>query len=270
MRGSPSTEQPVGRQPIFNVPGAILAMLAVLVAVHAGRSLLADDLDDWLTLALAFIPARYSGAADQLPGGTLAALFSPLTHMLLHGDWAHLGLNAAWLLVFGTIVARRLGQARSVLFTIVTGVVGALAFLVFNWGAVLPMVGASGAISGLMGGAIRLLHAVMRVGAMRDIGVAANFVPLPGVRETLRDRQVLIIVGVTLATNLALGASGSLLTPGSAGIAWEAHLGGFAVGLLAFGVFDPGPRPLPPNPQVSEPHSEETPAARGPTGRNGA
>lgn len=251
MRGFPSFERPADRQPIFNVPGAILALLTVLIAIHAGRSLLPDDIDDWLTLAMAFIPARYSGAADQMPGGVFAALSSPLTHMLVHGDWAHLALNAAWLLVFGTIVARRLGNVRSILFTLVTGIAGALAFLVLHWGAWLPMVGASGAISGLMGGAIRLLHAVMTVGAMRDIGVAADFVELPSVRETLGDRQVLIIVGVTLATNLALGASGSFLTPGSAGIAWEAHLGGFAVGLLAFGLFDPGPkRSPPPIPQV--------------------
>ena len=233
------------------MPGVILAMLVLLAGIHIVGDLLPDDDNTWFTLALAFIPARYAGAAEQLPGGLWSAAGSPFTHMLLHADWMHLGLNAAWLLVFGAIVARRLGTVRVIVFTLVTGLAGALAFLAVHWGALLPMVGASGAVSGLMGGAIRLLNAVFRAGAIREMAVAANFVPLASVSETLRDRQVLAIIGVTLATNLALGASGSLLTPGSAGVAWEAHLSGFALGLLAFGLFDPGPRPLSDLPPVA-------------------
>ena len=234
------------REPIFNVPGIILVMIGLLGAVHAARVyLLSDDDDTLATLAMAFIPARYTGAMDQLPGGWWSALYSPFTHMLVHADATHLGLNSAWLLVFGTFVARRLGLLRTLIFTILTGLAGALTFTLMHWGALLPMVGASGAVSGLMGGAIRLMHAVMRVGALREMAVAAQFVPLGSVPEALRDRQVLTIIGVTLALNLALGASGNLLTPGSGGIAWEAHLGGFLAGLLGFGLIDPGPRPLP-------------------------
>jgi membrane associated rhomboid family serine protease len=246
VRGSPKTP----REPIFNVPGVILAMLTVLSLVHGGRLLLSDEDDSWLTLALAFIPARYGAALDQLPGGWASAFFSPLTHMLVHADFTHLGLNAAWLLVFGAIVARRLGSWRLVVFTVLTGLAGALGFGLLHWGALLPMVGASGAVSGLMGGAIRLLHAILRAGAARELAVAVPYVPLASVAETMRDRQVLVIVGVTLVTNLALGATGSILTPGSGGIAWEAHLAGFAAGLLGFGLIDPGPRPLPELPEL--------------------
>lgn len=248
------------REPIFNVPGAILAMVAVLVAVHLARLyVLTEDQDMYATLAMAFIPARYTGAMSQLPGGLAAAIYSPVAHMLVHADATHLGLNAVWLLVFGAIVARRLGALRLVLFTLVTGAIGAMTFALGHWGALLPMVGASGAVSGLMGGAIRLLHAVTRVGAMRDAAFAANFVPLAGIGETLRDRQVLIIVGVMFAINLVLGASGDLLTPGNGGIAWESHLGGFLAGLIGFGAIDPGPRPLPPLPD-QEPRTAQPPA----------
>lgn len=240
------------REPIFNVPGVILAMLVVLVAIQGVREILSDDDDTWLTLAAAFIPARYTGSLAQLPGGMFSAVLSPFTHMLIHADWTHLAVNAAWLLVFGSIVARRLGAWRTVLFTLLTGLAGVAAFGLLHVGALLPMVGASGAVSGLMGGAIRLLHAVLRIGAIREVAVAANYVPLARVSETIRDRQVLIIIGVTVVTNLLLGASGSLLTPGSGGIAWEAHLGGFALGLLGFGLFDPGPRPLPEFPDQDE------------------
>ncbi len=241
--------QPRSREPIFNVPGVILAMIGLLAAVHAVRVYwLSDEVDTLATLAMAFIPARYTGAMDQLPGGWPSALYSPFTHMLVHADATHLGLNSAWLLVFGSLVARRLGVLRTIAFTLVTGLVGVLTFAAVHWGALLPMVGASGAVSGLMGGAIRLMHAVMRVGAIRDMAIAAQFVPLGSVPEALRDRQVLTMVGVTVAINLALGASGNLLTPGSGGIAWEAHVGGFLAGLLGFGLFDRGPQPLPPLP----------------------
>lgn len=235
------------RQPIFNVPGSILSILALLAAVHAAREWLVDDDDGWLVVALAFIPARYAGtgAAAELPGGWAGTLLSPFTHMVLHADWTHLGLNAAWLLVFGSIVARRLGSVRLFAFFILTGLAGAALFTVVHWGALLPMIGASGAVSGLMGGAIRLFHSVLRIGAFRDLALASEHVPLASVPETLRDRQVLIIVAVTLLMNVLLGASGSLLTPGSGGIAWEAHVGGFAAGLLGFGFLDPGPKPLP-------------------------
>jgi membrane associated rhomboid family serine protease len=234
--------KPSSREPIFNVPGVILAMIGLTVAVHAVRTWLPDEEDSWWTLALAFIPARYIASTPALPGGLASSVLSPFTHMLVHADWTHLGLNAVWLLVFGAIVARRLGNIRVIVFTCLTGLAGAAAFLLVHWGALLPVVGASGAVSGLMGAAIRLLHAVLRTGGVRDIAILANSVPLASVRETLRDRQVMTIVAVTLITNLALGATGNLLTPGSGGIAWEAHLGGFALGLLGFGWFDPGPR----------------------------
>ncbi len=241
--------QPRSREPIFNVPGVILAMIGLLAAVHAARVYLLSDEDDTLaTLAMAFIPARYTGAMDQLPGGWLSALYSPFTHMLVHADATHLGLNSAWLLVFGTFVARRLGVLRTIVFTIVTGLAGVLAFTAVHWGALLPMVGASGAVSGLMGGAIRLMHAVMRVGAMRDMAVAAQFVPLGQRARGFARSSGLDDHRRDVGDQSGLGASGNLLTPGSGGIAWEAHVGGFLAGLLGFGLIDPGPKPLPPLP----------------------
>lgn len=238
------------REPIFNVPGVVLAMLGLLGIVHAVRTwALSDETDAVATIAMAMVPARYAGLAEQLPGGIASAWYSPLTHMLVHADATHLGVNAIWLLIFGTIVARRLGLARMLVFTILTGLIAAATFVAGNWGALLPMVGASGAVSGLMGGAIRLLHSIMRVGAMREAATAADYVPLASIGETLRDRSVLVIIAVTIGVNIALGASGSLLAPGNEGIAWEAHLGGFVAGLLGFGLIDPGPKPFPRHPQ---------------------
>jgi len=100
---------------MFNLQGAVLAVLGVMVAVQIIRMVLPEAADGWLTLALAFIPARYSGYAPVLPGGDISAVTSFVTHTLVHGDWVHLGFNAAWLVAFGGAVANRIGTIRFLL-----------------------------------------------------------------------------------------------------------------------------------------------------------
>ena len=68
-------------QPIFNVPTSVLVVIGVFVGVHIVRLILPADDSAWLTLVLAFIPARYSGYAPDLPGGDLAGITSFVTHM---------------------------------------------------------------------------------------------------------------------------------------------------------------------------------------------
>ena len=145
------------RQPIFNVPGVVLGLLVSFAAVHLLRWALPAEDGAWLTAALAFIPARETGLADDLPGGRIAAVTSFITHQFVHGDLAHLGINSAWLLAFGTPVARRTDAARFVVFFLLAGTAGALLYLAVNGAVVILVVGASGAISGLMGAAFRFL-----------------------------------------------------------------------------------------------------------------
>ena len=94
----------------------------------------------WLTAALAFIPARETGLADELPGGRIAAVTSFITHQFVHGDLAHLGINSAWLLAFGTPVARRTDAARFVVFFLLAGTAGALLYLAVNGAVVIPKI----------------------------------------------------------------------------------------------------------------------------------
>jgi membrane associated rhomboid family serine protease len=220
---------------MFNVPGVVLAVLVLLALMHGTRLTLPADMAETLTLWLAFIPARWSGFAEKLPGGWPSAIASPLTHMLVHGDTTHLLLNAAWLLPFGSAIARRVGSGRFLAYAGATGVAGILLHVLAHWGEIAPVVGASGAVSGLMGGATRLL-----AGAIQSRGGlwALQWGPLASVAATLRNRQVLVMVAVWLALNLGMGLTGDLLTPGLGGIAWEAHVGGFLAGLLLLGYFD--------------------------------
>ena len=122
------------REPIFNVPAGVLAILAVLIAVHVTLSLLPEDEYIWWVLALAFIPARYSGLASQLPGGEPAMFTSFVTHMAVHADLIHLCFNALWLLAFGSVLCSRIGTIRFLAFSISGGIAGALLFLALNPG----------------------------------------------------------------------------------------------------------------------------------------
>jgi membrane associated rhomboid family serine protease len=149
------------REPIFNIPGAVLATLAVLIAVHVTLSMMSTEQFTWWVLALAFIPARYAGLEAELPGGEPAMVTSFVTHMAVHADIAHLGLNAAWLLAFGSVLCARLGSLRFFAFSISGGIAGALLFLLFNTGLAAPVIGASGAISAMMGGVMRFLFSAI-------------------------------------------------------------------------------------------------------------
>lgn len=225
------------REPIFNVPGAVLGGLAVLILVHVGRGFIGEAEDEWLVWALAFVPARYDGYASALPGGQTAAATSFLTHMLLHGDITHLVFNSAWLLAFGGAVAQRVGAARFLCLGALTGFAGALTFLAFNWGLLAPMIGASGAVSGLMGATMRFFFSAIDQGGFRQLREAPGSVPLMPLGVTLTDRRVVIATGIWLLVNLA--AMLGLANPGSGGeVAWEAHIGGYFAGLLTFGFFD--------------------------------
>ena len=118
------TREPIfnaGREPVFNAPPSVVRCLLVLLVIHVVLwHLLDEDTAAWLLGALAFIPTRYSGEAAFLPGGTFlggwgAAVWTFVTHQLLHGDWTHIALNSLWLLVFGGAVAARAAARESLI-----------------------------------------------------------------------------------------------------------------------------------------------------------
>ena len=230
------------REPILNVPGAVVLAAAVMIAVQVVRGVLPDEIDITVLLSLAFIPARYSGAAPELPGGYLTAVTSFVTYMVVHGGWIHLLVNVLWMLAFGTAVARRLTTFGFYGFSILCGIAGALTHLVFHWGEMAPMVGASAAISGQMAGALRFIFFARREPGQRAPDFSQT--PLASLAETLRDHRILGFVIFWFVLNAYFGLTSVSFGGGNDGIAWEAHIGGFLCGLLIFGLFDP-PRTAP-------------------------
>lgn len=224
------------RPPLFNVPTGVTVAAAVLVLVYAFLNLLPWEERLNLLLTLAFIPARYTAAGGELPGGEIAAVTSFGTYMLVHGSLVHLLVNGLWMLAFGSAVASRLGNKRFALFTLFCGVAAALAHLVVHFGEAVPVVGASGAVSGHMAGAIRFLFGGKQPQPLRSVDPARQ--PLASIRETFSDRRILVFLAIWLAVNAFIGIGDVRLEESGGGIAWIAHMGGFAAGFLGIGLFD--------------------------------
>jgi membrane associated rhomboid family serine protease len=222
----------------LNAPAPVLWLIGSLVAIHGVRVAAGDGWYIWTAIAFSFIPAQIAGTFKSLLPG--APAWSFLSHAFLHGDWMHLLFNGLWLLVFGTAVQRRMGTLRMLAVSAIAAISGALATLALHWGEQIYLVGASGAISGLLAAAIPVMYGRgMRAGRSFREDLSKVVALSPG--ELLTTRPALIFLLVWLAVTLISGSSG-LLVPGEAvNIAWEAHLGGFAGGLAAFYALDRQP-----------------------------
>lgn len=229
------------REPIFNVPAVLVATLGVLILVQVVRSVLSQPAEVELLLLFAFIPARYDAnilASAAWPGGIGADIWTFVSYALLHADWTHLLFNSVWLLAFGTPLARRFGAARFLAFCAVAAAAGALAHLVTHFGQMVPMVGASGAISGTMSAAMRF--AFQRGGPLRFGASETSYrVPALSLVNSFRDPRVLAFLAVWFGLNLLFGIGSVSITGNEQPIAWQAHVGGFIAGLVLFSWFDP-------------------------------
>lgn len=226
----PQPGRPVQSEPIFNIPNVILGFLGACIGLYIAQIyLLSPEVSDQLLVYLAFIPARFSqygGLADP------TAWWTPVSYSLLHGSFAHLAVNMVWLAAFGSPLAGRIGALRTVIFWIVTALAAALTHYAIHQDSLAPLVGASGAISGMMGAAARF--GFRRVSRR---GLPAFGGPLLPVGVTLTLKPVLTFLGVWFVINIVTG----LLSVGagdSSSIAWEAHIGGFVAGFFGISLLD--------------------------------
>lgn len=223
------------REPFLNAPATIFWLIAVLVGAHVARVMAPEPWPQFLLFEFAFIPARYSEAAiaaSGMPVPNLAGQAVPfISYMFLHGDYTHVGINSLWLLAFGPIVAKRLKTGKFLLFFFLCGILSAAAHLAVYFGAVEQVVGASGAVSGLMGAAIRIFYGRLYYGRNLPAGEIPPIAPL-------LSRPILGFTAVWLVANFVAGVTGLGLTDAATSVAWVAHVGGYFAGLLGITVFD--------------------------------
>ncbi|MCC2098641.1 MAG: rhomboid family intramembrane serine protease [Hyphomicrobiales bacterium] len=262
------------REPIFNLPLVITALIAVFLGIHAIREYaLSFQTDIGAIRTFAFIPGRFlfsfdpAAVASELTrlasdssrfqvaryylGDKSMQPWTVVTYAFLHGDFVHATVNSVWLAIFGAPVARRIGALRFLALFVVTAIAGVALHFALHRLEFVPVVGASASVSGAMAAALRF---VFQPGGPLGPAVPGWRLPpefsarLPALplRDVVRDRRVMQFILIWFAINLLFGLFSVQLGATSSAVAWEAHVGGFIAGFLLFQLFDPPP----PDPEI--------------------
>jgi membrane associated rhomboid family serine protease len=204
-------DNPAHRPPIVTL-GLIAACLAVFLW-QIGRGAPGMEI---AIHRLGMIPAVLLGAAPAEIAAVPPAV-TLVTSMFLHGGWMHLLGNMLYLWIFGNNVEDRLGHVGFLLFYLAAGLTAAAAQILPDPGSLVPMVGASGAISGVLGAYVVLFpHARVLV------AIPLGFIFFRYVRAVW-------VLGIWFGLQIVSAVMG----PAESGVAWWAHVGGFVVGFLA-------------------------------------
>ena len=208
---------PTRHQP-FVVWGLITANTLVFL-IQAGMS--ESELAAFLS-RFALIPARYF-AGEALASSLRApnSYWPLLTNAFLHGGWLHLILNMWTLWLFGPAVEDRLGSIRFLLFYLACGVLASLTYVYFDPASMVPALGASGAIAGVLGS-----YTVMFPWSHVVVLVPVLFLPL------FFALPAIVFTGLWFLVQLLSGTAQLFAGGDEGGIAWWAHVGGFLAGMV--------------------------------------
>lgn len=199
------------------VTSALIAVNAVVFLLQLGLS---QEGLQRLFLEYGVVPARFTSLAWGESVGLHFSLLPLITTQFLHGGLLHLLGNLWMLWIFGDNVEDRLGRGRFLLFYLTCGVAAALLHIASAPGSAVPAVGASGAISGVLG-AYFLLYPNARVLTLVPIVIFLHFIELPA----------FVFIGLWFVMQLLSGTL-SLMAATATGVAWWAHIGGFIAGML--------------------------------------
>jgi membrane associated rhomboid family serine protease len=210
---------PTRRSPIVTI-GLIVACfiafgLELWITASGGDIALERFFEQW-----GAVPARITGAlesGDYFGGATLGMI----TSMFLHGGWLHILGNMLYLWIFGNNVEDRLGRIPFLVFYLIGGIAAALTQVVIDPHSHAPLVGASGAIAATLGAYIVLFPGA-RILSLVFLGFFYQLLEVPA----------LIILGFWFVLQLISGAAALGATTASGGVAFFAHIGGFALGVV--------------------------------------
>jgi len=170
-----------------------------------------------LIQAWGVVPREYTTGHDIAPTIPLPIWSTLITSMFLHGGWLHLGGNMLYLWIFGDNLEKVMGHVRFLVFYLVCGIAAGLSHIAFSGGSAVPTVGASGAISGVLGGYL-VLFPHNRVRVLTRGGIAS--VP------------AIFVLGFWIFIQLINGVGSMAQTADTGGVAYLAHVGGFVAGLV--------------------------------------
>ena len=258
------------REPMFNAPPVVVGLAILLVGLYALFAWASPLVQDMIIRQYAFVPGRLTisiwparaidlivransdqAALEQVRAmrdlhafGQGAKPWTLVTYAFLHGAWSHVLLNTIWLVAFGPPVARRFGAAGFLVFMGVTAVAAALAHWALTPMDFMPLIGASGADSGLMGAATRFMFQPgAPLGAHPERRLDIETIPAASLRSMILEPRPRVFLLIWFGTNFLFGYFAPAFGLSDMPVAWIAHAGGFLAGLLLFPLFDRPVRP---------------------------
>ncbi len=201
-------DNPKGATPYMTISIFALNLLIFFYQLSLGRS------EGEFILRMAAIPYEITRLTDIPPQAALPVPLTLFSSMFLHGGFAHIAGNMLYLWIFGNNVEDELGHLRFLVFYLATGLAAALTHIVTDVSSPVPMIGASGAIAGVLGGYMMLFPRA-RVLTLFIFFFIPRLIWVPAV----------FFLGIWFLFQILGSSSGG-------GVAWFAHIGGFIAGLI--------------------------------------
>lgn len=214
--------------PTERFPLVTVALIIVNVAVFLYEISLGPRLNGFF-LSYGMTPYEITQGISLNPRGAFPVYLTLVTSMFIHAGWFHIGGNMLFLWIFGNNVEDSMGRLRFIVFYLMCGLAAGMAQIAIEPASQVPTVGASGAIAGVLGGYL-LLFPRARVTTLVFLGIFITFIELPAVVVLVFWFVIQIFSGTASLYNEAAGG----------GVAYFAHIGGFAIGLLTIKLFTIG------------------------------
>lgn len=216
-------DAPTDRKPYLTVSLIVVNSLIFLYSFSLGvRGF------QLFTIQFGYIPVEFVSGLELTPELAASVYLTPFTSMFMHGGWLHLIGNMLFLWIYGNNIEDYFGPVKFLLFYIVSGLAAIALYTLFGPSSQVPLVGASGAIAGVMGAYI-VLHPQARITVL-VIFFFIQFVVLPAK----------VVLGIWFVYQLLMSMIGSST---GGGVAWMAHVGGFIFGWAVLKLLTRGRRP---------------------------
>ncbi len=208
-------------KPTETFPFVTILIILANIAAFVYQLSLEPEIREELIMRAGAIPREISNGVDSPPLLGYPVQLTLISSMFLHGGFLHIMGNMLYLWIFGNNIEDRVGHLRFIFFYLICGIAAALIHIQGDPQSTVPMIGASGAISGILG-AYLILFPKARVLTLVTLGFFIRFVELPAI----------IFLGFWILLQFINVSSSS-----QAGVAWLAHIGGFFAGLLLVPLF---------------------------------
>jgi len=212
-------------QPTKKFPLITVAIIVLNTMVYLYEASLGEKFTQFI-YAMGLIPFEITHHTDLLPTGPSIIYLTIFTSMFMHGSIIHLLGNMLFLWIFGNNVEEYLGRVNFIIFYLVGGLSAAFTQIFFNPNSTMPMVGASGAIAGVLG-AYLLLYPRARVTTVIIFGFFIRLIKIPAV----------VVLSFWIIYQFLYGISSLAVKTGEGGVAWFAHIGGFIGGIILIKLF---------------------------------